>query len=109
MLAMGSKPAIIMPAPKAMPATGAVTPAPLPKSKTALPTKLAAEPTTSNTPITHKRIFSARGFHFATTCLPPFSTAVDSVFGERAAVQVQLIDHCTHLGTSFHAKTCVPL
>src|SRR5207248_6156328 len=37
------------------------------------------------------------------------STAVGFVFCERAAVQVQLIDDCTQLATTFHAKTCVPL
>src|SRR5205823_6419054 len=72
MLAIGSNPAIITPAPNAIPATGADTPAPLSNGNTATPTKLAAEPTTSRSPITHISTLSARGFHFATTCLPPF-------------------------------------
>src|ERR1044071_9812873 len=93
MVAIGSNPAIMTPAPNAMPATGAVTPAPLPKSKTALPTKLAADPTTKRTPITHMRIFSARGFHFATTCLPPFDRwVIWNLSAERRPFQVQLID-----------------
>src|SRR5712691_3935253 len=87
----------MIPAPKAMPATGAdAKPAmPVLVGKTATPMKLAAELTTSRTPTTHNRILSARGFHFAiacTTCLPPFSTAVNSLLRWAAAVQVQLID-----------------
>src|ERR1051325_4932168 len=39
MLAIGSNPAIMTPAPNAMPATGAVRPAPLPKPTKPLPAK----------------------------------------------------------------------
>src|SRR5437773_5137795 len=95
-----------MPAPNAIPATGAVTPAPLPKLKTVSPTKLAAEPTTRRTPITHRRSFSARGFHFEITALLAFLHFDRGGFelAERAAVQVQLIDGVHAISNHFSRK-----
>src|SRR5216683_347814 len=103
MFAMGSKPAIMMPAPNAIPATGAVVAPAMPVvvGMRETPTKLAAEVTTSKTPMTHMRIFRARGFHLATTCLPPFSTAGGFDFAERRPFRCNLYADCAQLATSF--------
>src|SRR5690348_14802525 len=94
MFPTGSNPAIMMPAPKAIPATGAVAAPDKPwfVGMRLTPMKVAAELTTSKIPMTHMRIFSARGFHFATTCLPPFfRPRVDLIASIGGRFQVQLI------------------
>src|ERR1700693_3358252 len=67
----GSKPAIMMPAPKAIPATDAETPAQVSNQKNVLPMKPRAEPITIKTPMTHIKSFNASGFHLATSDIPP--------------------------------------
>jgi hypothetical protein len=74
-LPSGSKPAIMMPAPKAIPATEAETPAHVSNQKKVLPMKPSPEPITINKPMTHIKSFNASGFHLATSSFPPLSTA----------------------------------
>jgi hypothetical protein len=60
-----------MPAPNAIPATDAETPAQVSNAKKVLPMKPSPEPITIKTPMTHIKSFNASGFHLATKQIPP--------------------------------------
>ena len=75
---MGSNPAIIIPAPKATPATEAVMP-----NQVSNGIQVGnAEPATIKTPINHMRSFNAKGFHLATSTIPPIRPRLIVMFSD---------------------------